>query len=127
MSESEFYSPKPQSHTDPEADPPMTVRVRVWANRFKPDAHRAIKIDGKRSDGYVWLAVSGEYSRSLVVLNHDDVRTWPVVHPLTYTTAFRHAEHQRAAEEGLRRLRDNLAASVGFGDMDVEAFRGAPD
>ncbi|MGI9003464.1 MAG: hypothetical protein ACR2GH_17705 [Pseudonocardia sp.] len=53
-------------------------------------------------------------------LIHDEVRDWPVVSPLVGATAFRHAEHQRIAEQAA----EGRQGPVLEGDMGVEAFKG---
>lgn len=108
---SEFYSARPSFETHPEDDPEMTVRVEDWARRYEPDVRRAMKLKG-----YGWMVVSGPQEWVGVWREEQEIASWPVAHPLTYSTAFRHAETRRDLERA--------AAGQLEGDMGVEAFRG---
>lgn len=127
--EPSFYAPaSPPFLGNPATDPPMTVRVENWDRRFERDVRRVIK------NGYAgygpngkWFIVTGpldiatDAMSTRVLLDDEDVADWPIAHPTTYTTAFRHQEARRAQEKAADELAINQKIT---GDMGAEAFKG---
>lgn len=113
----EFYDSRPKFETHPRQDPPGTVRIQRWEDRYNPDARRVIKTDDVSPTG-LWLVFAGGtrigtgyFSNSLV--------DWVVIEPIDTAVAFKHT----STREGLEAAERSVDAQL-VGDMDVEAFKG---
>lgn len=113
----EFYGPaRTVDRGDPATDPPMTVRVQNGedrAVRYSATARRAIKTDDPRLFD-PWIVVAGPPVGQW--LTDDEVRTWPVVHPIVNAAAFRLAAGDGQTGHG-QQVHER-------GDLDVDAFKG---
>lgn len=93
-----YAPPAPPKLGDPSTDPPMVVRVHPDDDPHSPGARRVIRSSALRLAP--WVMVTGAGPGVAPFLMHDEVRTWPVQHPLVYGTAFRHAAAADARERG---------------------------
>lgn len=123
MSELEFYgSAQIMPVSDPATDPLLTVRMQppnTWERRYDGATVRVVKLD---NDAAGWRLV-GDSIRSvseLCWLTHDEVRDWPVQHPLVWGVAY-----NRLAGKPVPPPAGKAGAAPELvGDMGVESFRG---
>lgn len=111
---SEFYAPPPTERdlADPATDPPMTVRVERWADRYRTDVRRAVKTDAR--DGIPrFVVTAADYPGDW--LTDDEVASWPVCPDVVNQAAHALAAGRTSTGHGEQ--------AHERGDMGVEAFR----
>jgi hypothetical protein len=115
----EFYgSVQIMPESDPTTDPLLTVRMQppnTWERRYDGNTPRAVKTH--LAGHPVWALVNGAVDGEPWLFD-DEVRTWPVQHPLVWGVAY-----DRLAGKVVPPPASAPTAEL-VGDMGVESFRG---
>jgi hypothetical protein len=117
----EFYgSVQIMPESDPATDPLMTVRMQppnTWLRRYDGRTLRVVKLD---TDTLSWREVGDGYYHGDGWRTNDEVKDWPVQHPLVWGVAY-----DRLAGKAVPPPAGRAGSAPELeGDMGVESFRG---